>query len=100
MVQVKRVECEVLVIGSGGAGLRAAIELHDRDINVVVVGKCEKRDAHYRHDFPKLSPQWKVNVYCETKRNKIIVFKKPVPPVSVEIAKLVKQPKPTVHLLE
>lgn len=37
---------EVLVIGSGGAGLRTAIELHDRKIDVTVVGKCERRDAH------------------------------------------------------
>jgi succinate dehydrogenase / fumarate reductase flavoprotein subunit len=37
---------EVLIIGSGGAGLRAAIELKDRGKDVLVVGKCEKRDAH------------------------------------------------------
>ena len=35
-----------MVIGSGGAGLRAAIELHDNKVDVLVVGKCKKRDAH------------------------------------------------------
>lgn len=37
---------DVLIIGSGGAGLRAAIELHDKGVDVLVVGKCKKRDAH------------------------------------------------------
>lgn len=43
---MKREECDVLVIGSGGAGLRCAIELKDKGVNVLVVGKCAKRDAH------------------------------------------------------
>jgi len=34
------------VIGSGGAGLRTAIELNDGGVDVLVVGKCKKRDAH------------------------------------------------------
>lgn len=38
--------CDVLVIGSGGAGLRTAIELHDKKKDVLVVGKCKKREAH------------------------------------------------------
>ena len=37
---------EVLVIGSGAAGIRAAIELYDNKVDVLVVGKCAKRDAH------------------------------------------------------
>jgi succinate dehydrogenase / fumarate reductase flavoprotein subunit len=37
---------EVLLIGSGGAGLRAAIELSDLGVDVLVVGKSRKRDAH------------------------------------------------------
>lgn len=37
---------DVLIIGSGGAGMRAAIELSDRDVDVLVVGKSKKRDAH------------------------------------------------------
>ncbi|SMD20910.1 L-aspartate oxidase [Lentzea albidocapillata] len=36
----------VLVIGSGGAGLRAAIELAERGVDVLVVGKRPKTDAH------------------------------------------------------
>lgn len=43
---MKYVKTEVLIIGSGGAGLRAAIELHDKNIGVLVVGKCARRDAH------------------------------------------------------
>jgi succinate dehydrogenase / fumarate reductase, flavoprotein subunit len=43
---MKKEVCDVLVIGSGGAGLRTAIELKDRGIDVLVVGKCKKRDAH------------------------------------------------------
>jgi succinate dehydrogenase / fumarate reductase, flavoprotein subunit len=34
------------VIGSGGAGLRCAIELKDKGVDVLIVGKCKKRDAH------------------------------------------------------
>jgi len=37
---------DVLIIGSGGAGLRAAIELHDNNVDILVVGKCKRRDAH------------------------------------------------------
>jgi len=39
-------KCEVLVIGSGAAGLRAATELHDKGLDVTVVGKCKRGDAH------------------------------------------------------
>jgi len=40
------IHSDVLVIGSGGAGLRTAIELFDNKVDVLVVGKCKKRDAH------------------------------------------------------
>jgi succinate dehydrogenase / fumarate reductase, flavoprotein subunit len=46
VVSIKTYKAEVLIIGSGGAGLRTAIELHDNNIDVLVVGKCKKRDAH------------------------------------------------------
>lgn len=36
----------VLIIGAGGAGMRAAIELSDNEVDVLVVGKSKKRDAH------------------------------------------------------
>ncbi|WP_146795067.1 L-aspartate oxidase [Agrococcus baldri] len=36
----------VLVIGTGGAGLRAAIELAQRGVDVLAVGKRRKHDAH------------------------------------------------------
>ncbi|SER47224.1 L-aspartate oxidase [Lentzea albida] len=42
----RRVATSVLVIGTGGAGLRAAIELAERGVDVVVVGKRPKADAH------------------------------------------------------
>ena len=38
--------CNVLVIGSGGAGLRAAIEAKKSRIEVVVIGKRIKEDVH------------------------------------------------------
>jgi len=37
---------DVLIIGSGGAGLRAAIALHDSGQRVLVLGKRPKTDAH------------------------------------------------------
>ena len=36
----------VLVIGAGAAGLRAAIELHERGVPVLVLGKRARSDAH------------------------------------------------------
>ncbi|MGI5501340.1 L-aspartate oxidase [Lentzea sp. CA-135723] len=41
-----QVATSVLVIGTGGAGLRAAIELAERGVDVTVVGKRPKGDAH------------------------------------------------------
>lgn len=41
-----KIATSVLVIGSGGAGLRAAIELSERGVDVLVVGKRNKNDAH------------------------------------------------------
>ena len=37
---------DVLIIGSGGAGLRAAIAVHDAGRSVLVLGKRPKTDAH------------------------------------------------------
>src|SRR3954452_21306335 len=42
----QRLSTMVLVIGTGGAGLRAAIELAEAGIDVVAVGKRPKDDAH------------------------------------------------------
>ncbi len=36
----------VLVIGAGGAGLRAAIEISESGLSVLVIGKRDKTDAH------------------------------------------------------
>ncbi|MGO3845942.1 L-aspartate oxidase [Agrococcus casei] len=42
----RRIATSVLVIGSGGSGLRAAIELAESGVDVVVVGKRPRSDAH------------------------------------------------------
>lgn len=41
-----RIATSVLVIGAGGSGLRAAIELAERGTEVLVLGKRSKADAH------------------------------------------------------
>jgi succinate dehydrogenase / fumarate reductase flavoprotein subunit len=38
--------CDVLIIGGGSAGLRAAIEAHDAGLNVLIVSKSKKGDPH------------------------------------------------------
>ncbi|ACL42529.1 Succinate dehydrogenase (plasmid) [Pseudarthrobacter chlorophenolicus A6] len=45
-IQEKRITTAVLVIGTGGSGLRAAIELAERGVDVIAVGKRPKADAH------------------------------------------------------
>ena len=65
---IKIVKSDVLIVGSGGAGLRAAIELHDNKVDALVVGKCEKRDAHYRLDCKKTDPKWRKNIICKRTR--------------------------------
>jgi len=42
----RRISTSVLVIGAGGAGLRAAIELAERWVDVLVVSKRPRADAH------------------------------------------------------
>jgi succinate dehydrogenase/fumarate reductase flavoprotein subunit len=37
---------DVLVIGGGSAGLRAAIEAHDKGVNVLIISKSKKGDPH------------------------------------------------------
>lgn len=44
--RTRTVVANVLVIGSGAAGLRAAISAHERGREVVVVGKRRRKDAH------------------------------------------------------
>src|ERR687891_819410 len=38
--------CDVLIIGSGSAGLRAAIEAHDAGSHVLIISKSKKGDPH------------------------------------------------------
>jgi succinate dehydrogenase / fumarate reductase, flavoprotein subunit len=42
----QRISTSVLVIGAGGSGLRAAIELAERGVDVLVVSKRLRADAH------------------------------------------------------
>ncbi|NDJ52777.1 MAG: FAD-binding protein [Chloroflexi bacterium] len=45
-MQHRTIVSNILVIGSGGAGMRAAIAAHQAGADVVVVGKRFKKDAH------------------------------------------------------
>ena len=36
----------ILVIGSGGAGLRAAIAAYEEGAEVIILGKRQRKDAH------------------------------------------------------
>jgi succinate dehydrogenase / fumarate reductase flavoprotein subunit len=38
--------CDVLIIGSGSAGLRAAIEAHDAGADVLIISRSKKGDPH------------------------------------------------------
>jgi succinate dehydrogenase flavoprotein subunit len=38
--------CNVLIIGRGSAGLRAAIEAHDAGAQVLIISKTKKEDPH------------------------------------------------------
>jgi succinate dehydrogenase / fumarate reductase flavoprotein subunit len=38
--------CDVLIIGGGSAGLRAAIEAHDAGSQVLIVSKSRRGDPH------------------------------------------------------
>ena len=42
----RQISTTVLVIGAGGAGLRAAIELQERGVDTLVLSKRSKHDAH------------------------------------------------------
>lgn len=45
-VSERQLATSVLVIGAGGSGLRAGIELAERGVDVLVLGKRPKEDAH------------------------------------------------------
>ena len=42
----RQISTTVLVIGTGGSGLRAAIEVAEHGIDVLAVGKRPRQDAH------------------------------------------------------
>ena len=43
---MKKQSCDVLIIGGGSAGLRAAIEAHDAGANVLIISKSKRGDPH------------------------------------------------------
>ena len=45
-IQQTNYSCDVLIIGGGSAGLRAAIEAHDAGLNVLIVSRSKKGDPH------------------------------------------------------
>ena len=45
-IHEQKISASVLVIGTGGSGLRAAIELAENGVDVVAVGKRPRHDAH------------------------------------------------------
>lgn len=45
-ITISKFYCDVLIIGSGSAGLRAAIEAYDCGSHVLVVGKSRSKDPH------------------------------------------------------
>ncbi|MBI2598139.1 MAG: FAD-dependent oxidoreductase [Candidatus Diapherotrites archaeon] len=45
---LKKISCDVLVCGSGAAGLRAGIEAFERGTNVLIIGQSRFGDAHTR----------------------------------------------------
>ncbi|MGO1898981.1 MAG: FAD-binding protein, partial [Brevibacterium yomogidense] len=42
----RQISTSVLVVGTGGSGLRAAIELREQGVDVLAVGKRPRDDAH------------------------------------------------------
>jgi succinate dehydrogenase flavoprotein subunit len=44
--QSNRRSCDVLIIGGGSAGLRAAIEAHDAGARVLIISKSRRGDPH------------------------------------------------------
>src|SRR5918996_3656114 len=45
-VRISNFYCGVLIIGSGSAGLRAAIEAKDRGAQVIIVSKSKSNEPH------------------------------------------------------
>src|ERR687898_1917362 len=46
MKKQSNLSCDVLIIGSGSAGLRAAIEAHDAGAHVLIISRSKKGDPH------------------------------------------------------
>jgi succinate dehydrogenase flavoprotein subunit len=58
----------------------------------------ESRGAHYRSDFPNLDDdKWKVNIYCRTEGNKMILFKQNVKEIRGPLIDLLKNHTKSKH---
>jgi glycine/D-amino acid oxidase-like deaminating enzyme len=103
--QEQQIATSVLVIGTGGSGLRAAIELAKRGIDVLAVGKRPKLDAHTslaagghnRSDYPALDPSLQVNLVWSGPGR---LEREPIPPTPAEIAALMREVSPAGKLVE
>jgi thioredoxin reductase len=49
--KLRKVSSDILVIGGGGAGLRAAIGAHNSGVDVLIISKSNKGDPHCLNDF-------------------------------------------------
>jgi succinate dehydrogenase/fumarate reductase flavoprotein subunit len=118
-IKRRRISTSVLVIGTGGSGLRAAIELSERVIDVLAVGKSPKNDAHTslaarstiecalerresrgahnRSDYPELDPKLQVNMVWSADGK---ITREKIPPIPKEIADLMSDVSLEGKLLE
>ena len=63
--KLRKLSCGVLIIGGGGAGLRAAIEAHDHHLAILSI---QNSTFHFRHLFYMSE--------CEYHTNKAVVASK------------------------
>ena len=64
--------CDVLIVGGGSAGLRAAIEAHDAGAHVLIISKSKKEDPHTvlaRGGINCLLMAWSRKTMIKTKQN-------------------------------
>jgi succinate dehydrogenase/fumarate reductase flavoprotein subunit len=82
-----QIATSVLVTGTGGSGLRAAIELAERGIDVLAVAleRRESRGCHNRADYPELDPSLQVNFVWSGPGQ---LRREPIPAIPSEIAGL------------
>ena len=55
--KLRKVSCDILVIGGGGAGLRAAIGAHDSGADVLIISKSKKGDPPHCFELFLAGPE-------------------------------------------